>query len=288
MLPNVQRTLTVIFLLIVRIRCQITSADSKFIGYYIAPNSVEPLYAGNAWVTSGSYAGDCNSSGRCPIATKCAKNLLHYDDDTVWTCGAGASCVEATIYATSPAGLPSAVNYACRMYWKAYTIYRELPATAEPMTTSFDTVTTALPDPTSTDPTSTDPTSTEAGVKTIFISVPAVTATSNTTATSSTNVATASTAASPQAPSLGQDKSWIAGVVIGPVFVIALVAAAVWVWRRRRAGQKGTAVELDGQSNNHWKAYPDYQQYHEKDSDGQVVELPSSRPPAELDTNGYR
>lgn len=76
--------------------------------------------------------------------------------------------------------------------------------------------------------------------------------------------------------------------MVGSIFVIALVAGAIWKWRRRRAGQKSKPVEVDGQSNGHWQAYPHFQQYHEKDSDGQLVELPNSQPIAELDAHGYR
>ena len=192
----------------------------------------------------------------------------------------GASCVKATIYATSPAGLPSALNYNCRMSWEAYTIYRELPATAVPMTTSIGPL---------------GPASSKFTVTPTTVTMPTTTATSN-TSTTTVSMATSSPT-SPQAQ-VHSNKAWIAGAVIGAIFGIPLVTAAIYRWRRRRrSGQKGKAVELDEQNHSRWQAYPHFQQYHEKDSDGHLVELPSTQPatelpssryPAELETNGYR
>ncbi|EMD95445.1 hypothetical protein COCC4DRAFT_182800 [Bipolaris maydis ATCC 48331] len=297
MLSTVQQTLAVLSFLVVGASCQVTSAwNSRFIGYYIAPDSIEPLLAGDAWITSGTYAGDCNTSGRCALATKCSDNKLYLDDGSVWPCSGEVSCVQATIYATSPAGLPSAINYGCRMNWKAYTIYRELPAT----TTSLSTLTSATPTPAlSVTPTEVVPTPTlvasptlQFGVSTSSIAVMEATPNSASSMEATPNP-------SPEFRSRPeperQNKAWIAGAVIGSVIGIALLIVAIYLWRSRGRVRRmdKAGVELDGETNS----YSHLQQYHEKDTEGQLVELssarypvelPSSRHPVELEANGPR
>lgn len=100
------------------------------------------------WITSGKFAGDCNSaSDSCDIATKCSDETIYFGggSSTSWyDClfeptrsvpgyltlslpNSGTfSCVSMTIFQTSPDGLPSATNIECRQGWRAYTVYREL------------------------------------------------------------------------------------------------------------------------------------------------------------------
>ncbi|XP_014556811.1 hypothetical protein COCVIDRAFT_15810 [Bipolaris victoriae FI3] len=277
MLSTVQHTLAVLSFLVICASCQVTSKwNSRFIGYYIGPDSIEPLLAGDAWITSGTYAGDCNTSGRCALATKCSDNKLYLDDGSVWPCTGEVSCVQATIYATSPAGLPSAVNYGCRMNWKAYTIYRELPAT----TTSLSTLTSSAPPPplsvTSTEVVPT-PTLVVSASPSIDVS------TSRLDVMQATPNPESELRSGPEPER--QNKTWIAGAVIGPVIGIALLVVAIYLWRssgRARQMDK-SVVELDGESNS----YSHLQQYHEKDTEGQLVELSSARHPVELSSSQH-
>ncbi|EUC34617.1 hypothetical protein COCCADRAFT_25290 [Bipolaris zeicola 26-R-13] len=277
MLSTVQHTLAILSFLVICASCQVTSKwNSRFIGYYIGLDSIEPLLAGDAWITSGTYAGDCNTSGRCALATKCSDNKLYLDDGSVWPCTGEVSCVQATIYATSPAGLPSAVNYGCRMNWKAYTIYQELPAT----TTSLSTLTSSAPPPplsvTSTEVVPT-PTLVVSASPSIDVS------TSRLDVMQATPNPESELRSGPEPER--QNKTWIAGAVIGPVIGIALLVVAIYLWKNSgRARQMGeSVVELDGESNS----YSHLQQYHEKDTEGQLVELSSARHPVELSSSQH-
>ncbi|EUC50743.1 hypothetical protein COCMIDRAFT_81148 [Bipolaris oryzae ATCC 44560] len=277
MLSTVQQTLAVLSFLVIGASCQVTTTwNSRFIGYYIAPDSIEPLLAGDAWVTSGTYAGDCNTSGRCALATKCSDNQLYLDDGSVWPCSGEVSCVQATIYATSPAGLPSAVNYGCRMNWKAYTIYRELPAT----TTSLSALTSATPTPPmSVTPAEVVSTSTVVVSASLSIGV----STSRLDVVEATSNPESELRSGPEPER--QNKAWIAGAVIGPVVGISLLVVATYFWRSRgraRQTNKGI-VELNGESTS----YSHLQQYHEKDTEGQLVELSSTRNPVELSSSQH-
>ncbi|KAH8646287.1 hypothetical protein BX600DRAFT_159232 [Xylariales sp. PMI_506] len=115
--------------------------DPSFIGYYIAVSSTQVLTVGEgkSWVTSGTFAGDCSGTTACTFATACGDNTITYGNGDTDSCG-DASCVEFTIFQTSPFGLPSALNIGCRIGWTANTVYRELDAGT---TTEATTTTTA-------------------------------------------------------------------------------------------------------------------------------------------------
>ncbi|XPS76708.1 hypothetical protein M3J09_008755 [Ascochyta lentis] len=226
---------------------------TKFIGYYVAPDSTEALLAGNSWVTSGTYAGDCATSGKCVIATRCVGDTLYYDNDSSTKCGA-ATCVKMTIFAASPNITPSAYNYRCRSNWLANTVYRELAAA----TTSSSLTTSSASSPSPTGQSSTP---------------------------SNTNVSTSATSTPESAPA---SKVWIAGAVIGPIVGIALIAAALF-WRRRRSN-KNNAENL-GYDTGHLQDYPEYQlvqqQVAEKHSIVRPAELAHEPQPSELPTTHY-
>ncbi|KAI0140407.1 hypothetical protein BJ166DRAFT_117832 [Pestalotiopsis sp. NC0098] len=181
-----------------------TSTSSNFIGYYFNPNGkTETLTAGNAWTTSETFAGDCDSgSATCALATKCDSNTLYMNDGEAGSCGDGLACVSFTIFQSSPNASPSATNYGCREGWSANTVYREL-ATA----TS-----------TSTDSTSTSETT-------------SMSATSTSTSTAPTTSSTSSTSSGSGSSS---SKAWIAGAVVGPVAALAMIALGFYLLRRRR------------------------------------------------------
>ncbi|KAH7398270.1 hypothetical protein BKA66DRAFT_565888 [Pyrenochaeta sp. MPI-SDFR-AT-0127] len=237
------------------VHCQISTtwASSRFIGYYVAPDSVEPLLAGNSWVTSASFAGDCSSNGRCDIATDCANGTLYFDNKASVSCTGAQTCVEMTIFAQSPNVLPSAYNYGCRVGWKANTIYRELAAT----TTSSGSVasSTSSPGPTTPMPT------------------PSSTSVSSTPA--------------PRPSSALPNRAWIAGAVLGPVIAIVLIAVAVIWWRKRRAGGKAGGSRPH-ELGHEYADFASLRQYHEKDHVVRPVELPSVQQPSELGTYPVR
>ncbi|KAF3024756.1 hypothetical protein E8E14_005646 [Neopestalotiopsis sp. 37M] len=60
-----------------------TYTSSNFIGYYISPDGqAETLNAGNAWTTSGTFAGDCDSdSSTCSLATACLSETLYFNNE---------------------------------------------------------------------------------------------------------------------------------------------------------------------------------------------------------------
>ncbi|KAJ5769159.1 hypothetical protein N7520_003718 [Penicillium odoratum] len=112
-----------------------------------------------------------------------------------------------TIYQTSPGGDPSATNIDCRPDWRAYTLYRELEflvtITGKESCLEMDRYITTI------------------------------SATSTTSIVSKTTTSVIPTTSTPT-PSPPQNKGWIAGAVIGPIAVIALVFLAYWLWRRQR------------------------------------------------------
>ncbi|KAF2970828.1 hypothetical protein GQX73_g2786 [Xylaria multiplex] len=90
--------------------------DQRFIGYHKQATTSIRFSAGEGieWRTSGSYAGDCKSTGTsCVFATKCADNTLYWDNGSWDECGNGSSCVKFTVLQTSPDGWPSATNFSC-------------------------------------------------------------------------------------------------------------------------------------------------------------------------------
>ncbi|KAJ5811152.1 hypothetical protein N7447_010668, partial [Penicillium robsamsonii] len=224
-------------------------SETGFMGWYLGPeNSKNTLYSKSfskvslvinvinldftaeamtdpkTWTTSGNYAAGCNGNS-CRFATNCANNNITYDDGLIGSCGS-ATCVTMTIFQTFPYATPSASNIFCGFRWKANTIYRELEAT----TTESSTAPPSSPTPsTTTLRTGQFPTTTPAPTKPIS------------TTGSSVSQSPTSTAATTTTSS---SKAWIAGVVVGPIAGIALIAGLIFWWNyRRKAKQPSLSQE---------------------------------------------
>jgi len=123
-----------------------TNGDAHFVGYYIGPTTTQhiaqprpiALWTYSAtWSRYRSYEGFCLFDDRkCPLATQCHDGTLRFYNGFSLACSAGSSCMTATIYETSPFGLPSANNIACRTAWSANTLYRRLPQSTTSSSTS--------------------------------------------------------------------------------------------------------------------------------------------------------
>ncbi|KAF2129297.1 hypothetical protein P153DRAFT_385513 [Dothidotthia symphoricarpi CBS 119687] len=244
---------------------QTTWASSRFIGYYVAPDSLEPLLAGTSWTTSGTIAGDCKVSGNCPLTTECVDGTAFLNNGATAVCAGGATCADMTIFATSPNILPSAHNIACRLAWSANTVYRNLAVT----TSSSRIVTSSTSSPTPTASASTS---------------------SSTSTISSVSVSATPTSTSPAAPT-SQSKAWIAGAVIGPIIGIVLIVGAIFWWRRKN---KSNGDEMQGfeQGHGYSSDYTAAQQQPlmgkaELSNQYQVSELSGHHPPSELSTRPH-
>lgn len=90
---------------------------------------------GDQFITSGTQANCCvtGQTKPCTIPTSCLQGTIFYDQPgSTFVCGSQYSCVTMTIYAASPAVLPSAKNIFCGQNWVANTVYR----TTQAITTS--------------------------------------------------------------------------------------------------------------------------------------------------------
>jgi len=185
--------------------------DAQFIGFYINPTGTTRFSAQSAWVTSGYYAGDCPdlNGPTCSVATQCVDKTLTFNDGGTSSCEGFMSCNTFMIYHTSPNGLPSATNIACRSNWAADTFYREL---------NQPTISSGASPPSSHRPVITM--TTKRLTRTTKVRL-----TRTTTNTPTTSVRSTPTNTTPSS----QNKSWIAGVVIGPIAAIALVVLVLWL-----------------------------------------------------------
>ncbi|KAF2108368.1 hypothetical protein BDV96DRAFT_264522 [Lophiotrema nucula] len=244
---------------------QWVECQTSFIGYYIAPDSTQALNAGAAWVTSGTYAGDCATSGKCALATDCQDDTLYLDNDSTVSCTDGLSCVSMTIFQSFPNGMPSAMNYACRAAWLAYTVYRELDAS----TTSSSTTSTSITSPSST--------ATSFTTRTSFTSSPSP---SPTLAPQSTASVPGPTQTSDPSSSKPKSRAWIAGPVIGGVAAIALLVIGVLWWRKKSNSREKNPYMVTHElgSNTEHKEIPAVAYKHIN----HPVELWAARDPAEM------
>jgi len=182
--------------------------DPKFVGFYFGPTGTVRFFAQSAWVTSGYYAGDCPdlNGPTCSVATQCVDETLTFNDGGTSSCEGIMSCNTFMIFHTSPNGLPSATNIACRSDWSADTFYRELSQS----TTSSGA-------------------SPSRSYRTLITTTTKVRLTRTTTNTPTTSVRSTPTNTTTPSPTPSQNKSWIAGAVIGPIAAIALVVLVLWL-----------------------------------------------------------
>ncbi|KAI1863419.1 uncharacterized protein JN550_009530 [Neoarthrinium moseri] len=186
--------------------------DPAFIGYYVAPTTVQRLAAGSgsSWVTSGKYAGDCSETSDCVFATACAGETAQYNNGGSVVCSNGLSCVAFTIFQSSPGGLPSATNIGCRAAWVANTVYRELPSTVTSTVTSSSTLSASV--------------------------------TGTTKSVSSTTAGTTQPASSAGNSGGSGSNAWIAGAVIGPIAAVALIGLLICFFARRKQKIRGMSA----------------------------------------------
>ncbi|KAK4864138.1 hypothetical protein LT330_010168 [Penicillium expansum] len=92
---------------------------------------------------SGTFA-DCLPASSTALATACESNVLQYDNGGDNTCISTASCITMTIAETSPLGTPIASRYMCGEYWFYDTIYRVLPTSTTATVTSSEATTTSI------------------------------------------------------------------------------------------------------------------------------------------------
>ncbi|KAJ5475939.1 hypothetical protein N7475_001668 [Penicillium sp. IBT 31633x] len=184
-------------------------------------SDAEALTDPATWTTSGNYARGCATSGPCGYATDCQSNSITYDDGKTSFCNV---CRTMTIFQTAPYATPSASNIFCAENWVAFTVFRELPAT----TTSSDS--------------STITTSAASSSRTVLSTTTSSETLSTTPSTAATATRTAQASGLPTTTetSGSSSKAWIAGVVVGPVVGVALIAAIVgWlIYRRKQRQQK--------------------------------------------------
>ncbi|KAH8679491.1 hypothetical protein BGZ61DRAFT_535878 [Ilyonectria robusta] len=195
-------------------------ASSQFIGYYIAPDSIQKMTASTSWITSGTFAGDCNSDfDSCVVATEFSNDTIYFGDGSSTSCGT-FSCVSMTIFQTSPDGLPSATNIKCRQGWRAYTVYRELE-TRKLTVASLETSSTFA-----------ESTSNERGI---------AEATSSETTSATSTGATASAEPTSE-PKKSKSKAWIAGAVVGSIAGLAVISGAGWFYMRSQNRAKSDPI----------------------------------------------
>ncbi|KAH6695391.1 hypothetical protein F5X68DRAFT_258041 [Plectosphaerella plurivora] len=190
--------------------------SSEFVGWHVGQRtSPFRCNTGGEFTTSADgVAGCCYSSnlvsdGGCGVATDCAGTGIFYNDGTRRSCANETECQVIDLFENYvPGSLPdSSFRLAfCRSTtWDRRTMYMrigEATATSSSESSATEPSTNSAPNPTSSD----DASSVEEEV-----------------------------------PSSGASKAWIAGAVIGPLFLIALVVLGIW-WYKRRSKAKAAAV----------------------------------------------
>jgi cobalamin biosynthesis Mg chelatase CobN len=190
--------------------------EPYFMGWYMAPDSTEAINCATDMVhttlsADRNYGACCKSNGKnCRIATACYGTTVLYNDDTTEDCQNGSYCMSFSILESFPNGTPSAVQLWCNTYWRAHTVYKQLPevAAAATVTKTRTIVSTVTP--------ASAPACATGAVVTETSTVSAAGSEADTTGDSEGDKKGAA----------ASSKAWIAGAVVGPVAALGLVGLA--------------------------------------------------------------